>query len=91
MDTWRLLVSDFLQIIGHDDAGDSPLGLGSPYSAVYQMAYLRGDRGRMNVLPGDVLKKRDQIHLLLVIATHCRTGLLTDNRHHALMVHFGIV
>ena len=55
------------------------------------MTHLRGHRGHMNVLPGDVLEKRDQINLLLVITAHCRTGLLTDNRHHALMVHLGIV
>jgi hypothetical protein len=45
----------------------------------------------MNVLPGDVLKERDQIDLLLVIAAHRRTGLLTHNRHDALMVYFGVV
>ena len=65
MDTSRFLVGDFLQIIGHDDTGDVTLRLGDPDSPVYKMTHLRGQRGHMNVLTGDVLKERDQVDFLL--------------------------
>ena len=91
MDTRWFLVGDFLQIIGHDDTGDGPFGLGDPDSPIYKMTHLRGHRGHVNVLTGDVLKERNQVDFLLVIAAHCRPGLLPYNRDHALVVHFSIV
>ena len=91
MNTGRFLVGDLLQIIGHDYTSHGPLGLGDPDGAIHQLTDLRGDRGHMNVISRDILKKGDEIDLLLIIAAHCHSSLLTDDRDDALMIHFGIV
>ena len=50
-----------------------------------------GDRGHVDIITRHILEERDEIDFLLVIAAHRRPRLLPDDRHHALMIHFGIV
>jgi hypothetical protein len=88
VDAWRFLIGYFLQIIGHDEASDGPLGLGDTNRAVHEMAHLRSDGGHVNVITSDIFEKRNEIDLLLIIATHRHARLLADDRDDALMVHF---
>lgn len=92
MSTRRNLDSNlFLEIVRHDHSRDRALGQRNPASAIDQVSHLRRFGRHVHVLAGDVLVQADQIDLLLVVAAEPGPRLLTDDRHHRLMVELGVV
>ncbi len=55
------------------------------------MAGLRRRHHRLHEVTGDVLEQRVKVDLLLIIAAECSTRLLTDDRHHRLVIELGVV
>ena len=86
----RILVLEFLQIVGQDDAGDRPLVVGDAYRAVDQMPNLFGNARHPDIF-GDVLKQVLQINFLLVAGAESGSRLLADERDDRYMIHLGIV
>ncbi len=82
---------ELLDVVGHYQAGDRPLGLGDAERPVDQVPRLRGVGEQVHVLVGHVLVQRDEVHLLLVVAAQRGQSLLADDRHHGPMVHLGVV
>jgi hypothetical protein len=82
---------ELLDVVGHHQAGDRPLGLGDSERPVDQVPRLRGVGEHVHVLVGHVLVQRGEVHLLLVVAPQRGQGLLADYRHHGHVVHLGIV
>ena len=86
----RVLVFEFLQVVGNDHAGDRPLGLRDSHRAIDAGAHLLGhDRSRH--IFGYVGEQGLKVDLLLIARTESRTRLLTDDRDHRHMVHLRIV
>ncbi len=88
---WQLDSVHLLQVVRHDYASDTALGLGDAHGAVDQLADLRRLGRHMDVFAGNILEQGDQIDLLLVMATQRSARLLADNRQHRLMIHLRVV
>jgi hypothetical protein len=82
---------ELLDVVGHHQAGDRPLGLGDAERPVDQVPRLRGVGEHVHVLVGHVLVQRGEVHLLLVVAAQRGQSLLADDRHHGHVVHLGVV
>jgi hypothetical protein len=80
-----------LDVVGHDYAGDGPLGQGDAHRPIDEVAGLGGIGGHVHVLVRHVLEQGDQVDLLLVAAAQRHPVLLADDRHHRLVVELGVV
>ena len=87
----RILVAEFLQIVGQDHAGDRPLVVGDAYRAVDQMPNLFGNARHADILARDILKKALQINFLLIAGAERGPRLLADQRDDRYVIHLGIV
>lgn len=88
--TWRLLVSQVLQIAGEDEDADSVLRHGDANPPVHHVAHLGGDLGLLHVI-GHVGEHPVEVELLLVVRAASRPGGLADDGQHRRMVELGVV
>jgi hypothetical protein len=80
-----------LNVVGNDDAGHRPLGVGDAQRPVDEVSNLLGFGGHVHVLVRDVLEQRQEVDLLLVAAPEGGTRLLADDREHRLVIELGVV
>ena len=86
----RILVFEFLQIVGEDHAANRALVVRDAYRAVDQMADLLRHTCHSDIF-GDVLKQILQVDFLLVTGSKSASRLLAHQCDHGNMVHLGIV
>ena len=86
----RILIFEFLQVVGQDDAGDRPLVVGDAYRAVDQMPDLFGNARHPDIF-GDVLKQVLQIDFLLIAGAESGSRLLAYECDDGHVIHLGIV
>ena len=80
-----------LHVVGDDDRGDRPLGERDPERAIDKVTDLSRLHRHLDELVGDVLEQRRQVDFLLVVAANPCARLLTDDRHHRLMVELCVI
>lgn len=86
-----LLHRQLLDVLGHDDARDGPLGQGYSNRPVNEGPGLQGVHDRLHVFMGHVLEEGTEIDFLLIVSPHGEAGRLSDNRHDRLVIHLGVV
>ena len=80
-----------LKVARQHDARHLPLGLGNPVGTVDEMGNLRRNEGRLDERARDILEKRLQIEVLLVVRADRGARLLSDEGEHGLMVELSVV
>ena len=87
----RILIGEFLQVVGHDDAGDGSARGGDANGAIDQMPHLAGHAGHRDEVRRDVLEQRLQIHFLLIMRADRGARLLADDGDDRHVVHLRVV
>lgn len=91
VDTRRLFVRQFLEVVRQDQRGSGPPCQGNPHRPVNEVADLCRHSSLMDELAGNILEQRRQVDLLLVVAADCRARLLADDGKDRLVIHARIV
>ena len=87
----RLLGFELLNIAGQDDARRHPMSQRNAECAIDHVAKLGRDRHHLDVFVGDILEERQQIDLLLKLASQGTARLLPADRHDWLVIGLGVV
>ena len=87
----RILVREFLEVVGDDDAGDGSAGRCDANGPIDQMPHLARHARRRDVVGGHVLEQGLQIDFLLIARADRGARLLTDDGDDGNMVHLRVV